>query len=117
MITLVIDESTPSLNPSIGQHWSYQHKLRARWHWLVKAALLNAKFYDQPKYPKATLTIERYGQRVLDADNCRAGMKALTDQLVRQGLLLDDRPAVIGEPVIRQFVAEPHRTVVRIEPA
>ena len=116
MITLTIDESTPSLNPSIGQHWSYQHKLRKRWHWLVKAALLHAKVYEQPKYPKANLTIERYGQRILDADNCRAGMKALTDQLVRQGLLLDDRPAVIGEPVIRQFVAKLHRTVVTIEP-
>lgn len=117
MITLTIDEATPSLNPSIGQHWSHQHKLRKRWHWLVKAALLNAKFFESPRYPKAILTIERHGKRVLDADNARAGMKALTDQLVQQGLLLDDRPAVIGEPTIRQFVSKTERTVVTIEAA
>lgn len=118
MIVLTIDEPTPSLNISIGQHWAHQHKLRKRWHWLVKAALLNAKFFDRPKYAKATLTIERYGARILDSDNARGGAKCLTDQLVQQGLLLDDRPAVIGEPVIRQFVSKTERkTVVRIEHA
>lgn len=115
MIELTIDEATPSLNRSLGQHWSHQHKLRKRWHWLVKAALLDAKFFDTPRYSKATLTIERHGKRILDADNARAGAKALTDQLVQQGLLLDDKPAVIGEPTIRQFVSKTERTIVRIE--
>jgi hypothetical protein len=115
MIVLTIDEATPSLNPLLGRHWAHKHKTRARWAWLVKAARLNAKVYDQPKYPKARLTIERYGPRVLDADNARGGMKWLTDQLVQQGLLLDDKPEVIGEPEIRQFVSKIERTVVRIE--
>lgn len=116
MIVLTIDEPTPSINGSYGHHWQKKHKLKARWRMLLTAARMNAKFYDQPRYPKATVTIERYGPRILDADNARGGMKILMDQLVQQGLLLDDKPAVIGEPVVRQFTGKERKTVVRIEP-
>jgi hypothetical protein len=119
VIVLTIDEPTPSLNVVwSGAHWAKKVGLRRRWHWLVRAACLNGKVYEKPKYAKATVTIERYGPRLLDADNARGGAKMLCDQLVRQGLLLDDKPAVIGEPIIRQIVSKTERkTIVRIEPA
>lgn len=116
MITLTIDEATPSLNLLLNDHWALKTKTRRRWQWLVKAALLNAKFYDKPKMSKARIEIERYGARTLDSDNCRAGMKFMMDGLVKHGVLLDDKPAVIGEPAIRQIVHKTLRkTVVRIE--
>lgn len=118
MIVLTFDEPTPSINVSYGHHWSKKHALKARWRMLVTAARLAAKIYDKPRYPKAKVTIERYGPKVLDADNARAGMKILMDQLVQQGLLLDDNPNVIGEPIVRQIVSRTERkTIVTVEPA
>ena len=117
MITLDIPEATPSLNRLLGEHWARKHRVRNLWHLLVTSARLDAKVYDRPQLAKARVTIERYGARILDADNCRAGTKFLTDALVKQGLLLNDTPAVIGEPLIRQIISKQRRTVVRIEAA
>lgn len=119
VIVLTIDEPTPSLNAVWnGAHWARKVKTRNRWHWLVRAGLSNARFFERPQFPRARVTIERYGPRVLDADNCRAGTKFLMDGLVKHGVLLDDKPAVIGEPQIHQIVSKTERkTIVRIEPA
>jgi len=115
MITFEIDEPTPSLNKLLRGHWSKNHKLRSKWSWLVRAGLSNANYFARPQLQKAKITIERYGSRVLDTDNCRGGTKYLTDSLVQHGILLNDTPAVIGEPVIFQMVGKERKTVVRIE--
>jgi hypothetical protein len=115
MIVLQIPEATPSANTTLWAHWRKKHALRKRWAWLVRAAKLEAKVFDAPKYPKATVTIERHSPRMLDADNCRAGTKVLADSLVAEGLILDDSMAVIGEPVIRQIASKTKKTVVTIE--
>lgn len=116
MIELVIDECTPSLNPLLGQHWSHKHRLRAHWGWLVRRARLNAKVFDPPRFEHARVTIERTGSRMLDTDNLTGGCKGLIDLLVREGLIVDDSPDHIGQPVIRQIVDKKVRqTVVRIE--
>jgi hypothetical protein len=116
VIVLTIPEATPSLNRMHGSHWSRRHKLRKRWAWLVKAARLHAQAWDSPKWARARIEIDRYGPRLLDADNCRAGTKPLVDSLVAEGFIADDKPEVIGEPVIRQIVSRTERkTVVRVE--
>lgn len=115
MIVLTIDEPIPSENQTRWAHWSKKSALRKRWGWLVKAALLNGKVTERPKYARAKVTIERHGARRLDADNARAGAKVLMDSLVAEGLILDDSPAVIGEPEIKQFTGRARKTVVRIE--
>lgn len=104
MIVLHIDEPIPSLNKTIGGHWSRQLKHRRRWRWLTRAALHQAKFFEQPKWPRAKIRIERYGERILDADNVRCGAKALIDALKLEGVIEDDSMAHIGEPEIRQFI-------------
>jgi hypothetical protein len=115
MITLEIPEATPSDNATRWAHWCKKAALRKRWAWLVKAAMLEAKVFQAPKYPKAIVTIERHGPRSLDADNARMGAKCLMDSLVAEGLILDDSVAVIGEPVIRQIKSKLKKTVVTIE--
>lgn len=35
--------------------------------------------------------------------------------LVSEELILDDKPEVIGEPVLRQFTGKERKTIVRIE--
>lgn len=117
MIVLDIPESTPSVNPSRGVHWSKTHRQRARWGWLVKAARLDAKlFTNLIPLAKARVTIERWGPKALDHDNYVAGAKQLLDSLVREGFIADDKPACIGQPSYLQHIGQ-HRTLVRIEPA
>lgn len=116
MIVLTIDEPTPSLNAVWGgTHWAKKHRLRQHWGWLVRAALLNAKVTVRPKYEKARITVERYGARMLDDENLRAGAKPMMDALVKEGLLLDDNPNVIGSPQFHQFIGKDRKTIVRIE--
>jgi hypothetical protein len=117
MIVLTIDEPTPSVNLLHGHHWSRKKAMRKRWGWLVRAAILKAGVTARPNHERARLTIERYGARVLDSDNYRAGTKWLQDALVAEGFIADDTPAVIGEPVLRQFAGKERKTIVRIEPA
>lgn len=116
MIVLDIPESTPSVNPSRGLHWSRAVRLRARWRWLVKAARLDAKLYTVTPLRKARLTIERWGPKALDTDNYIGGAKQLLDSLVEEGFIVDDKPACIGRPDYIQHIG-PRRTIVRIEPA
>lgn len=116
MIVLEIDEPSPSLNRAHGSHWSRKHKLRKRWGWLVKAALNAAGFWERPKWKRAKVTVERYGARLLDDENLRAGFKPALDALVKEGILLDDNPNVIGSPQFHQIIGKERRTVVRIEP-
>lgn len=115
MIVLHIDEPIPSLNKTIGGHWSRQLKHRRRWQWLTRAAIRRAQIFIPPKWAKARIRIERYGARILDADNVRGGAKALIDALKYEEIIADDSPAHIGEPEIRQFVSGERRTVVYVE--
>jgi hypothetical protein len=117
VIVLIIDEPSPSLNVTMRGHWSKQHKLRNRWFWLVKAAIRRAQIWIPPKWPKAKIRIERYGPRILDADNFRGGTKFLTDALKQEGIITDDTPAVIGEPELRQIVGKESGTKVFVEAA
>jgi hypothetical protein len=117
VIVLDIPESTPSLNRTTRMHWVKRHQMRAKWQWLVKAARLDARIFLKEPLPKARITIERFGPKLLDYDNLVGGAcKALIDSLVREGLILDDKPECIGQPQYFQHIG-PRRTVVRIEPA
>lgn len=116
MIVLTIDEPTPSLNRLLGVHWAKKGRIRKHWAWLVKAARLHAKAYESPRWPRARLTIERYGPQLIDHENFAAGTKFLTDSLVQEGFILDDSPKVIGQPTFTQIVSKTERkTIVRIE--
>jgi hypothetical protein len=115
MIVLHFDEPTPSINLLLGQRWQIRHRERMKWHWLTKAALRRAQIWVPPKWPKARIRIERYGSRMLDADNFRAGTKFLVDSLVHEGIITDDKPSVIGEPELTQHAGKERRTVVTIE--
>lgn len=117
MIVLVFDEPTPSINVHHGHHWSKKSALRQRWKWLVKAEIRRQQLWFPPKWAKAKIRIERYGPRLLDADNARAGTKPLIDSLVQEGIITDDNPNVIGEPELKQIVGKERGTRVYVEAA
>src|SRR4051812_27611274 len=106
MIVLVFDEPSPSLNVMLRGHWRKNHKLRHRWWRLTQAALRRSSIFIPPKWSRAKIRIERYGPRILDADNFRGGTKFLTDSLVQEGIITNDTPEVIGEPELKQFVGK-----------
>lgn len=114
MIELHIPEATPSLNRVWGGHWSKKHELRKRWAWLVRAARLQAKVFDPPNYPRAKLTIERFGGKHLDHDNFVAGTKPMMDSLVKEGFIVNDSPSHISTTYV-QHVGKQRGTVIRIE--
>jgi len=115
MIVLIIAEPTPSLNALLRGHWAKNHRIRQDWRWLTRAAIRRAQIWIPPKWAKAKVRIERYGGRVLDADNFRGGTKFLTDALVQEGIIVNDTPAVIGEPELKQIVGKERGTRVYVE--
>jgi hypothetical protein len=117
MIVLIIDIPTPSINLILGQRWQLKRKERMKWHWLVKAEVRRQQIWIPPRWARARVKIERYGGRMLDADNFRAGTKFLMDSLVIEGIITDDKPEVIGEPELIQHVGKARKTVVYVEAA
>lgn len=116
MIILEISEPTPSLNRMLGEHWAKKVEQRRRWRWLVRAAMLQAKFFPLVPLPRARITITRYGRRMCDPDNLIGGTKMLTDSLVREGILANDTPDRL-ELIVRQEITKIPHTTVLIEPA
>jgi hypothetical protein len=115
-VHLVVDEATPSVNKLHGQHWTRKHRMRARWGWLVKAAMLSAKVQSpKPIPPRVRLTIERWGARMLDESNFIAGTKWLEDALVAEGFMVDDSPEHVEHVFHQHIDRKQRRTVVRIE--
>ena len=73
-VVLMMDEATPSVNKLHGYHWTRKHRMRARWAWLVKAAILNARLQRPKVAPeRVRLTIERWGARALSGTECVVG--------------------------------------------
>lgn len=113
MIELHIPEPTPSLNAFYGVHWTKKAKIRKHWSWLVRAARMHVRVPMLPP-EHCKLTIERYGQRLLDRDNLIGGCKGLVDALVAEGFMVDDSPAHLTADY-HQFIGKPYRTIIKIE--
>lgn len=112
MITLTIPEATPSVNRLHGYHWSRKARERKKWAWLVRVAR-QGLLVPLHAPERVSLTIERYGPRLLDHDNYVAGTKFLTDSLIAEGFAVDDSPKHLNAEYI-QHIGKPSRTIVRI---
>lgn len=113
-MVLNIPESTPSLNPVLGAHWSKRYAQKEKWAWLIRAARLEARLFPSQPLQKARLTIERWGPRRIDYDNFVGGAKGIVDLLVHEGFIVDDSPDHIVTQYIQHIGAR--HTRVRIEP-
>jgi hypothetical protein len=111
---LVIPKASPSVNVGYGEHWSKKFKVRREWQWLVRIARLEAKAFPEP-LSRASITITRYGKRLLDHDNFVAGCKPIQDALRIERFITDDTLEVIGQPHYHQHIGKPHRTEITIE--
>jgi Holliday junction resolvase RusA-like endonuclease len=95
----IYERGLPPLgNAILRMHFRAYGRLRKRWEMtlLHHAMKLGAK----PLKPleRARITVTRYSATEPDADNLRFAGKPILDAMKRVGLILDDKPAVIGTP-------------------
>jgi len=127
VVTLHLQETTPSNNTVKGMHFRKYKTTREEWRARVEAAL-TAAGYELPAVPLARshLEIERYSAGGgLDWDNAYGGLKPLLDCLVSAsarnpdglGVIADDNPTAMPRaPTLTQHPAKrgDGRTVVRV---
>lgn len=119
-VRLVINEPTPSGNALQGWHWRRKLREREKWGWLLKAAMLDARIQplvsSTEPWRKVSARIDRWGPRVLDDTNFRAGLKWLEDALIAEGFAKDDSPKHWTlDP--HQHIGKPYRTEILVEVA
>lgn len=99
-MTLIAEFSIHDLplmtNGAMSKHWTAKHRERIKWQRLVSVECLNAKIMDL-KLNSAILTLTRHSFREPDFDGLVSGFKGVIDSLVKCGVIVDDKPSVIGE--------------------
>lgn len=100
-LELVID-GLPPMNTADGIHRWSRHKLKKAWESKVCGAVLMAlgRWPEKP-LERAQVKITRCSSSEPDFDGLVQGGKFLLDGLVKAGVLVDDRPSVIGQPEFR----------------
>jgi len=106
-------DGLPPMNSADGMHWRVRRKLRIDWEFRVDLACRGRK--PETPLPKAQVKILRFSSREPDFENLAQGGKFLLDGLVKCGVLEDDRPSVIGQPIYKWIKASPKQGKVRIE--
>jgi Holliday junction resolvase RusA-like endonuclease len=103
------------------KHWAIKGKLATRWRNHIQSCLilyhaLN-KITQGHTFNKATVTITVYksGQPF---DNDNINIKPILDALVKNNIILDDKPSVIGKAIVNQIRVN-HRneqkTIIQVE--
>lgn len=110
---LTIPKASPSLNTVTGKHWIRYWRAKRLWERLIWIAKVQAQIYADPLLEHATVTITRYGKRLLDDDNLVGGAKPLVDSLKALRLIVDDSPRHIALTVF-QFQSTQEQTDIHI---
>lgn len=84
------------INRTAGRHWSAKNNERVKWGRLLQE---QCKLHGISGIglQKAKLTFTRYSSREPDFDGLISGFKAVTDALKGCGVIVDDKPSVIGQ--------------------
>lgn len=116
-LTIVLD-GLPPMNSADGFHWRKRQRLRKQWERRVSAEVLASDAGKPPKpLESARVTVTRCSAKQPDADNLAQSGKWILDGLVKAGVLADDAPSVIGQPLYQWEPAKPKhgRVVVTVE--
>lgn len=91
-----VDGLPKTPNQLMRKHWAIVSKERLIWHNAVAAAIGASR----PKRPlaKASVRFVRNSAREPDFDGLCGSTKFLMDALVNCGIIVDDRPSIIGSP-------------------
>lgn len=124
LLTLDLDQATPSNNAIRGMHYRAYQKQRQNWRGRVVEAAAKAG-WPGSTVERCCISVERYSPGSLDWDNAYGGLKPLLDCLVTPSarnpdglaIIRDDNPASMPlPPFIRQLPGKrgQGRTVLRI---
>lgn len=91
-----------SPNQLLGAHWTIRSGHAKKWKKLVGKAV--EKKCPPTPLEKAKVTLIRYSAaKSMDRDNLRSSFKPIVDALKLYGVIVDDAPEVIGEPVVEHM--------------
>ena len=108
-------DALPDLQVAAGKgSWRGRQAQTKRWHDRVAAAVLDAGRPAQPLL-RARVRFERHSTTEPDVTNLCASFKAVEDGLVRIGVIVDDKPSVIGSPDFRWFKAKRGEGHIRVQ--
>lgn len=104
-------------NQTLYRHWRVKQQEALKWKVLVVNAVncvnLEQKRTAQP-FSMAKVTLTRLSSKEPDADNLMSSWKHCIDGLVLAGVIVNDKPSVIGTPVSRWEFAKRKDARVRI---
>ena len=89
-----IDDLPMMTNKSRRCHWAVQNKEAKKWKRLV---LFNVSRPDEP-LKKASIKFTRHSSQEPDFDGLVSGFKHVLDGLKHAGVIIDDKPSIIGHP-------------------
>ena len=102
---LVLDleiNGLPKMSLNANSSWRARYGEARKWKNLVVQYVVLGQRRPPEPLKKAKLILTRYAfGRKPDHDNLRASFKHVVDGLVEAGVLIDDSPDVIGEPIVR----------------
>lgn len=112
-------QGLPKTINQIGQsHWRVKQRHTQKWKGLVIQHCYLAKISGL-NLAKAWLTLTRCSAKEPDADNLAISFKPLVDGLVEAGVIIDDRPSVIGSSTYlwKASKMKAGKVLIRIEAA
>lgn len=117
MKTLVFEiQGLPKILSNQRIHWTVRYKQNKLWKKLVLEHVKLYQLKPAVPYQKARLTLTRFAHgREPDFDNLVSSWKGIIDGLTEAGIIIDDRPDVIGRPICLWEKAAPKQGKVRIQ--
>lgn len=100
-------------------HWAMKAKEAKKWKNLTKEAFLRwcgeNNYWKVPDLKKAKLTLTRCSAKEPDADGLVSSFKHVIDGLVEAGVIIDDKPSVIGFPNYAWEYARPKQGKIKVK--
>lgn len=108
-------QGLPKTTNGIGRnHWKTQWAHSVKWKKLVAQKCLSFGV-TKLSLKKAKLTLIRRSSREPDTDGLVSGFKAIIDGLVECGVLVDDKPSIIGIPDYRWEKSRIGHVYIKVE--
>lgn len=99
---------------ALNVHWRVRHSHTTRWKNLTIMAAREKGVPEEP-LTKATLTLTRFSAKEPDFDGLVSSFKAVVDGLRDAGVILDDKPSVVGNPSYAWVYAKPNHGKIKIK--
>lgn len=105
----------PKMTNTLRVHWRVKNDEANKWKELVVESVKPLWPISNPPLHSAVLSFTRYSTREPDFDGLVSSFKHVQDGLVLAGVLIDDKPKVIGKPNYSWEYARPKQGKIKIK--